>query len=262
MLALLALTALSANPKVAMLTLSGADLEPAQVRFFSEHVAEHLRRGGVEVVTEREIATILGMERQRQLLGCDDNSCFTELASALGADAIAMGDLAQLEPGLYQINLKLISNREGSVLVSRSGRVQGLTTVSDALAKAAYEMGRELRTVLRPNEPGAPHISYARHPVRTWSLLGVAAFAAGTAGAIAWLVDTSWAKTALSPGSPARLTLAEADTIAARGQRSQTLAIASLALACVGALSAAVLFFWADEPPSLALSLEPTGGAL
>jgi hypothetical protein len=86
---LLALSVLSAEPpKVACTAFTCSDdvgsglCQAYELRFTSR-----LGRGQrVRVTTQRDVAQIIGLERQKQLLGCSDqdSSCNAELAGALG----------------------------------------------------------------------------------------------------------------------------------------------------------------------------------
>ena len=49
------------------------------------------RRGFFEVISAGDIRALLGVERQRALLGCSDSSCTAELSGALGARFVLQG---------------------------------------------------------------------------------------------------------------------------------------------------------------------------
>jgi hypothetical protein len=63
----------------------------------NERLAETLRQHGHQVVTQRDMAVVLGMERQRQLMGCREGSesCLAELAGALGVDGVVQGGVVR-----------------------------------------------------------------------------------------------------------------------------------------------------------------------
>jgi hypothetical protein len=80
---------LSATPKVASPEWSAVNLKHELVLFYADSLAQALRQEGVEVITSQDIGTLLGMERQRQLLACDDGrSCITELGDELQVAAL------------------------------------------------------------------------------------------------------------------------------------------------------------------------------
>lgn len=133
--------------RIAVPGLRGVRLSDQELEFYAEHLAQNLRAPGLVVVTAREISTLLGIERQKQLLGCGDgaNSCIAELANALGADAVVLGDVARIED-TFQINLELITPGDATVLAQGSRRVHGQVASLDALASLGRELGRGLLT--------------------------------------------------------------------------------------------------------------------
>ena len=68
--------------------------------FVPEHLAGRMRGAELSVVTPAEVMTLLGRERQRQLLGCGEaaESCLAELAGALGIDGVLLGEIAAVPP--------------------------------------------------------------------------------------------------------------------------------------------------------------------
>src|SRR3954468_7651531 len=85
--------------RIASPGLTGVKVGDKEAAFFSEHLAQQLAAAGAKVSSDREINSVLGLERRRQLLGCSENSneCVTELAGALGVDALVVGDIARLQ---------------------------------------------------------------------------------------------------------------------------------------------------------------------
>lgn len=63
---------------------------------FNQALPSELRKlEGISVVTATEIRELLGLERQKQLLGCDeDTSCMAEVAGALDADEMVGFEIA------------------------------------------------------------------------------------------------------------------------------------------------------------------------
>jgi TPR repeat protein len=43
-----------------------------------------------QLMTARDLVTLVGLEQKRELLGCSDSSCFVELAGTLGADGVVI----------------------------------------------------------------------------------------------------------------------------------------------------------------------------
>src|SRR5258705_8474796 len=140
--ALLVLLAAAPAPlKVAVPGITRINLDESQASFYTEHLAQQLKFAGLEIITQKEIAAMLGNERQKQLLGCSDvsSSCMTELANALGTDALLLGDIARVG-SKTQINLKIIASTDGQTLTAYSDRVDGEEAVLDSPTHGAQLM--------------------------------------------------------------------------------------------------------------------------
>ena len=79
------------------------------------------RRGYFRTLTSKDVQTILGNERQKQLLGCEASTCLSELAGALGAPYVLSGTISQIGPSL-QLSMQLLDVSR-SIVVARSIRI-------------------------------------------------------------------------------------------------------------------------------------------
>ncbi len=259
-LALSVAVVLAVPPKVAVPGMTGVGLERAQTEFFTEHFAGALRQAGLLVVTQSEIGALLGLERQKQLLGCGDatSSCMAELANALGADVVALGGIAKLGGGSYQVTLKLLQATDGRVLAQQSGRAASDEKLTDALTRAAHELGREVLTVLRPQEPVPPSPDFSRRPLRgvSWlpALLGLTSAGVG----VALAVLASSAHTRLTAVGQPALSEAQAQALADGGKTSQLLAGVLLGVGGAALGLAATFFLFAEDGARLEASLTVT----
>src|SRR5207249_230693 len=87
MLAAFSGVVLAAEPiKLAAIPLSAVEIDAQRAAFFSEHLSSSMASSQVRVVTPQEINALLGIERQKVLLGCSDaaSTCMAELGNALG----------------------------------------------------------------------------------------------------------------------------------------------------------------------------------
>lgn len=101
------------NVKIAVLAFSASGVDPTVATAVTESVtAEIAVRGYFDPISSGEVQTMLGVERQKALLGCGEENCMTELAGALGAPYVMSGSLVKLE-GVFQINLQVIDSRKG-----------------------------------------------------------------------------------------------------------------------------------------------------
>src|SRR4051812_13752442 len=86
----IALTLAAAPIRLAAPAWQSVDVDANKTRFFSDYFAQQLQqaRPEIRVTTETEIGQLIGLERQKALLGCNEASsnCMAELAGALGVD--------------------------------------------------------------------------------------------------------------------------------------------------------------------------------
>ncbi|MFT3713283.1 MAG: hypothetical protein QM817_36975 [Archangium sp.] len=139
----LSLMVLCAAPlKLATTGFQATGADPALARAWTERFAEVARRGGrVEVTTAADIEQLLGMQRQKALLGCDSvgNECLVEVASALGADGIIVGTVVKSESG-FLATLRVLRGKSGQVWWSASERLGSEGALLDWLDRQAEVM--------------------------------------------------------------------------------------------------------------------------
>jgi hypothetical protein len=120
--------------------LGGVSKDTAQL--LGDALAGELRkRPGVSVLTQADVAALLGAEKTRQMLGCADSGCFAELGGALGADRVVHGSIGRVGDSLV-VNLSALDPRRARAAASVSERLRGageeafldvLPTLADAL---------------------------------------------------------------------------------------------------------------------------------
>jgi hypothetical protein len=146
------------RPKLAVMELTVAGgLEPSVSGPMTEAIATEIASTGFfEVLSSRDVQTLLGAERQRQLLGCsEEGSCLTELAGALGARFVLSGSLAKLGD-TYQLTLQTLDSKKAQP-VGRSTRLaKDLETLHKQLPWAVAEA-----TATPPPPPPSHLLSYA-----------------------------------------------------------------------------------------------------
>ena len=153
-LALVVTVFAGAAPTLASPDFSTLNVSNEVARFCNEHLAQQLAARGVQVTTARQISAALGLERQRQLLGCEDaaNSCMAELASALGVDGMLLGDIGKLGTK-FQVNLRLTKSSGGRVFATFSRSVSREDDLLEALTDAAAELAPKIFAEFRPGAP-------------------------------------------------------------------------------------------------------------
>ena len=250
---LLAVGVGAAPVSLAMPGLHGVRVDAAELDLYGEVLAARLRERGLKVVTSRDIGAVLGMERQRQLLGCAETSCVAELAGALGVDGLVSGDLAQVDAA-WLLTVKVLSAKNGETLAQFDGTAAKAGELRALLGRAAEALVLQLavkleRPELRPSSAGFS---------RAWALVpGAVAVAALSVGA--WAELRADEKLRELP----RQTDAEAARLVAREGTNYELA--GHVLLGVGAAAAAtsvvLLVLGGDRPPPLTLAPTPNGVA-
>lgn len=91
--------------------------EKLDANAFSDLLVSALDGTGLfRVTSAKDLATILGLERQKQLMGCsDDSNCMAELANALGADLVLAASVGRLAD-TYLVTVRLIDGKRSRVV--------------------------------------------------------------------------------------------------------------------------------------------------
>ena len=161
-LSVAAALALAAGPaKLAVLpVVAGEGIPPGVAAALGETLSgEVRRRAGAEVITQREIAAVLSLERQKEMLGCTSDACMAELGGALGCDRLVTGDVARLGES-WLIHLRLVETARARVAAQADRRLRG-GTIDDVLDQLPA-MVAELFPAGGPGaRPGAPAVTPA-----------------------------------------------------------------------------------------------------
>jgi TolB-like protein len=99
----------------------------------SDIVVSEVSRRGYDVISQSDISAMLGFEKQKKMLGCDETSCLAEIGGALGVDYLIAGQVGQIGTR-YRISLLVVDSRTARV----TGRAANFCDQNeDALARAA-----------------------------------------------------------------------------------------------------------------------------
>ncbi len=210
---------------------------------------------GTKIITTEDLNVLLGQERQKQLLGCDESACLAEMLAAVSADEIVSSTATRVSASLtgeqWMVEVKRIDGRTGA---RRGGGLVpvcgGQSEVLDAAVLAAREAYGEHVVV------GTGRCASSAAAVGTVG--GGVLVAVGAAGvAYALVTKQAWDRQQ-TPGVPATVSHADAD-------QAQVAFIGGLVAAgigaCVGALSLGALNA-TPAAPHLAFVPWPSGGVL
>lgn len=117
---------------------------------------------GVQVMSQGEIVALLGLDKTKQMLGCDDASCITELGHALDAEKLVSGSLTILDRTSL-LTVRLIDAKKARTLSRATATLSDATEpeLIDNARRLAHEVmtGEKLDTSgtlrVRVSEPGA-----------------------------------------------------------------------------------------------------------
>jgi hypothetical protein len=103
--------------------LGGVPKETAQL--LGDALAGELRkRQGVSVLTQADVAALLGVEKTRQMLGCSDSGCMAEIGGSLGADRVVHGSLGRIGESLV-VNVSALDPKRALAAAAVSERLRG-----------------------------------------------------------------------------------------------------------------------------------------
>ena len=238
-LVLLTLAAAPQRVVVAPFTLAGADATIAVV--LEDALAQALRKRDFEVITRQEISTLLGAERQRQLLGCsgESNSCLAELTNALGCELTVVTSLAKVEGGFRGV-VRVMSTTSGQVKSQASLSAPTTAALIDSLDGVANELVGPLKT------SGPSFIRWVP---------GIVGVLAGAAGATFFgLAGAKYSEV------KAATTLGAASPLAESGKTFQAVAWAGVGVGVVGIVWTGLWLALNQTPPPVALGYSPQQG--
>jgi TolB-like protein len=143
MLSIALAAVLAATPKLAVMPIAAGEGVPATTTaaITDALAAEVRRRSGAEVITRKELETVLSLEAQKEMLGCQSDACIAEIGGALGVERLVAGDLARLGES-WLFHLKLVDTGKVKVVAQADRRIRGGTIddVLDALPPMVGEL--------------------------------------------------------------------------------------------------------------------------
>ena len=84
--------------------------DPSTIAGLSSLIASEAARFEARVVAGADIAALMSFDRQRQLLGCSDDSCLSEIGGALGVDYLLISEVSEVG-GVWLITMVLLDVR-------------------------------------------------------------------------------------------------------------------------------------------------------
>lgn len=243
------------RPKILVLDLQVAGgTGPDIANAFTEAIAQEVdRRGYFESLSSSDVRTILGVERQRQLVGgCDEGtSCQAELAGALGARFALTGTIAKLGE-VYQLTLQTVDTQKAQP-IARSTRVA-----------RSYDILREQLPWAIAEATGTPLPPVPTH-VLPYSLMGSGALllAAGGVVGVQTLTQEEGLITELQTGEENPSALKFYSHYETQNDRIALFKTASVGAMILGAaLVGGGVYLYRSENTAVSVAVVPTGSGI
>ncbi len=122
-------------------------------------IAELSRREGMSVVSQADIRALLALETDKQMMGCDKESCLADIADSMGAELLATSTLARVGRD-WVVSVTLLQVDGAKVLRRSTARKRG--EPADAITKAIESSVHDLFKAALPKEIAAGPASLTR----------------------------------------------------------------------------------------------------
>ncbi len=249
----MALLVFGAEPSmsIAVTQLQLVQVNPELGGYVEDRLATQLRARGLQVTTPSDLVAMLGLERQKQLLGCSDNtSCYAELTDALGVSNVLLGRLTRLGTR-FELDVRVIRQGSTKIIASDTRGIDDETRLGTLVERAADALVDQLR----PPPPPTPF---------RWKLWGPVVAGLAAAGGGAGLLISAQLEYAsfITTGGPAPVLTGDA-AISTRFQELSLRRGLGFGLAGLGAALIATGVVWNALAPSspVTVSVAPTTDA-
>lgn len=260
MLELIATALLAVEPHAAATRFSTRDVPEALGSAAADRFAVALRQRGVTVTTDRDVAAVLTVERQAQLLGCAESStsCLTELAGALGAPFLVSGHVSRIGSKVM-LSIKVLQASNGSTLYTLGTELPSVEVVLEAVERAARPAADR---ILAAAADASPTLVTGSGPTSTtgpWLLVATGALAAGAGAAL--LISAELYASLLQGEPQAGLGPTQADALAARTGPTRLAGAVALGAGAALVIGGIVWRITQGSGPAVALLPIPGGAA-
>lgn len=130
------------KPRLFVATLAAQGVDPTEAAAFTDAIGATLAsRGLFRVITTKDLESLLGAERQKQLLGvceADPSACSQSAADAVTARFVLSGQLSRLGTA-YQLSLQMVDTEKGQAVARALKLSDDLKTLRALVPYAAAE---------------------------------------------------------------------------------------------------------------------------
>lgn len=123
---------------------------------------------GLEVITRTDLRNLMGLETEKQLMGCESDSCLAEISDALGADLVYFIGVEQLGESI--VVSSTLHTTKAELIGRRIIRAESISAIADQIPAVVDDLvGAYLRKQKRPADAGKQKllINYKDAPKKT-----------------------------------------------------------------------------------------------
>jgi hypothetical protein len=130
--------------KVLVLDVETKDLRPGEVETLTSLITAHLARyPQLDVLSGADIKRLVDLEAQKQSAGCDEGSCLSEIAGAIGAQLVFFGQAGKLG-GTIVVTLNVFDAAKGQAVGRQPIEARDLGQLPALVGPAIDNMVRPL----------------------------------------------------------------------------------------------------------------------
>jgi hypothetical protein len=185
-LALLVATA-SPGAKVLVLDLHALNDESATASLINGVVASAVSdHKELQVTSADDVRQMLSLAAQKQAVGCDDSSCLSEIAGAIGARYVVHGSLGKLGDSVV-VNLALFDAQAATALGKKTIQAATVEQLPAEIRPAVDELVADIPGAAKIERAHEDVEHRAHEPGSASSLIGPVGVGLGVVGALALL---------------------------------------------------------------------------
>lgn len=133
-----------ARVKALVLDVKSTDLTPGEVETLTSLVTANLARyPQLDVLSGADIKRLVDLEAQKQTAGCDEGSCLSELAGAMGAELVFYGQAGKLGSTIV-VTLNVYDAKKGVAAARQPIEARDLGQVPTLMGPAVDNLVRAL----------------------------------------------------------------------------------------------------------------------
>ena len=135
--------------KALVLDVQSSDLSPSEVNTLTSLVTAHLARyPQLDVLSGADLKRLVDLEAQKQSAGCDEGSCLSEIAGAIGAQLVFFGQAGKLGSTIV-VTLNVFDANKGQAVGRQVIEARDLGQLPALVGPAVDQMVRPLFERLR-----------------------------------------------------------------------------------------------------------------